>query len=147
MRVKHGLVLAGLGAGTGFTYKKSRRGDAEVDRAAAHVLAHAASSSSIVDFSPYGYDERQFCSPGFNLPVGCLMRAPFAQYPQYPTSADDLGFVTSTALDEALKTCLRIVDVLEGNGRYANLSPKGEPQLGRRGLYRSLGGELDVASR
>jgi aminopeptidase-like protein len=146
-RVKHGLVLAGLGAGVGFTYKKSRRDNAEVDRAVAHVLAHAGSPSSIAEFSPYGYDERQFCSPGFNLPVGCLMRVPYGQYPEYHTSADDLGFVTSDALDEALKTCLGIVDVLEGNGRYVNLSPKGEPQLGRRGLYRSLGGELDAASR
>jgi aminopeptidase-like protein len=146
-RVKHGLILAGLGAGTGFTYKKSRRGDAEVDRAVAHVLSHAGAPSAVTDFFPYGYDERQFCSPAFNLPVGCLMRTPHGQYPEYHTSADNLGFVTPAALEEALATCARVVDVLEGNGRYVNLSPKCEPQLGRRGLYRSLGGELDAASR
>jgi aminopeptidase-like protein len=146
-RVKHGVVLAGLGAGDGFTYKKSRRGDADVDRAVAHVLTHAGPPFSLAEFSPYGYDERQFCSPGFNLPVGCLMRAPHGQYREYHTSADNVDFVTAAALAEALETCVRIVDVLEGNARYVNLSPKCEPQLGRRGLYRSLGGELDAASR
>jgi aminopeptidase-like protein len=145
--VKHGLILAGLGAGGGFTYKKSRRGDAEVDRAVAHVLAHAERPCSVVEFSPYGYDERQFCSPGFNMPVGCLMRAPHGQYREYHTSADDLDFVAPAELAGALETCLRVVDVLEGNARYANQNPKCEPQLGRRGLYRSLGGELDDASR
>jgi aminopeptidase-like protein len=146
-RIKHGLVLAGLGAGEGFTYKKSRRGDAEIDRVVTHTLVHAKRPSSVIDFSPYGYDERQFCSPGFNLPIGCLMRTPHGQYREYHTSADDLSFVAPAALEESLETCVRIVDVLERNGRYVNISPKCEPQLGRRGLYRSLGGEMDAASR
>jgi aminopeptidase-like protein len=146
-RIKHGLILAGLGAGDGFTYKKSRRGDAEIDRVARHVLSHAGQPFTVNEFSPYGYDERQFCSPGFNLPVGCLMKAPHGAYREYHTSADDLGFVTPTALADALKTCVRVVDVLEHNTRHVNLSPKCEPQLGRRGLYRSIGGEMDSASR
>jgi len=146
-RVKHGLVLAGLGAGEGFTYKKSRRGDAPIDRAVQHVLAHVKQPFAIASFSPYGYDERQFCSPGFNLPVGCLMRTPHGQYREYHTSADDPGFVAPAALAESLETCLRVVDVLERDERYLNLSPKCEPQLGRRGLYRTLGGEMDAAGR
>jgi aminopeptidase-like protein len=146
-RVRHGLVLAGLGAGTGFTYKKSRRGTAEVDRAMVHVLRHAEAPSTVTDFSPYGYDERQFCSPGFNLPVGCLMRAAHGTYREYHTSADDLSFVSPEALAESMRTCLEVVDVLEHNGRYVNTNPKCEPQLGRRGLYRSMGGELDAKSR
>jgi len=146
-RVKHGLVLAGLGMEAPLTYKKSRRGDADIDRAVAHVLRHAERPFAVEDFSPYGYDERQFCSPGFNLPVGCLMRTPHGQYREYHTSADDLNFVRPDALGEALGACLEIADVLESNARYINLNPKCEPQLGRRGLYRSLGGELDAASR
>ena len=89
-RIRHGLVVTGVGDPGPFTYKRSRRGDAEIDRAAAHVLRHAGGPYSIRDFSPYGYDERQFCSPGFNLPVGCLMRTPHGEYPEYHTSADDL---------------------------------------------------------
>ena len=146
-RIRHGLVLAGLGDRGGLTYKKSRRGDAEIDRAVAHVLKHAEPPYSIIEFSPYGYDERQFCSPGFNLPVGCLMRTPHGQYREYHTSADDLAFVSPAALAESLGVCLDIIDVLEHNARYVNQNPKCEPQLGRRGLYRSLGGRLDRASR
>src|SRR5262245_16026698 len=146
-RIKHGLVLAGVGDGGGLTYKKSRRGTAEIDRTAAHVLQHTGQANSIVEFSPYGYDERQFCSPGFNLPVGCLMRTPFGQYPEYHTSADNLTFVSPASLGESLAACLDIVEVLEHNACYVNQSPKGEPQLGRRGLYRSTGGHLDRASR
>jgi aminopeptidase-like protein len=146
-RIKHGLVVTGVGDAGPFTYKRSRRGDAEIDRAAAHVLRHAAAAHRVVDFSPYGYDERQYCSPGFDLPVGCFMRTPHGEYREYHTSADNLGFVTPTALEEALRTCQAIVDVLEGNLAYVNQSPKGEPQLGKRGLYRAVGGGLDSASR
>jgi aminopeptidase-like protein len=100
-----------------------------------------------VEFSPYGYDERQFCSPGFDLPVGCLLRTPFGQYPEYHTSADNLSFLSAGALAESLAVCLQIVHVLEHDVRYVSQNPKGEPQLGRRGLYRNTGGELDRASR
>ncbi len=129
---------------------RTRRADAataDVDRAVAHVLRHGPAPSSVTDFSPYGYDERQFCSPGFNLPVGCLMKAAHGQYREYHTSADDVAFVSPAALADSLRTCLEVVDVLEHDGRYLNTNPRCEPQLGRRGLYRSLGGELDAASR
>jgi len=146
-RIKHGLVVTGVGDRGPLTYKRSRRGDAEVDRAVAHVLRHADGAHRVVDFTPYGYDERQYCSPGFDLPVGCFMRTPHGEYPEYHTSADDLGFVTPVALEESLSACQRIVDVLEGNLRYVNQNPKCEPQLGKRGLYRAVGGALDAASR
>ena len=146
-RVKHGLVIAGVGAAGPFTYKRSRRGDAEVDRAAVHVLRHQAGEFAIQEFSPYGYDERQFCSPGFNLPIGCFMRVPHGEYREYHTSADDLSLVTPEALAASLRTSRAIVDVLEGNVRYMNQNPKGEPQLGKRGLYRAVGGDVDRHSR
>jgi aminopeptidase-like protein len=139
-RVKHGMVLACVGDRGPFTYKKSRRGTAEIDRAVAHVLRERGEAHRIEEFSPYGYDERQFCSPGFNLPVGCFMRTPHGQYPQYHTSADDLDLVSPEALAGSLETCLAVLEVIEGNGRYMSQNPKGEPQLGRRGLYRSMGG-------
>ena len=102
-----------------------------------------ASNSSILDFVPYGYDERQYCSPGFNLPVGALMRTPNGQYPEYHTSADDLNLVDAGSLGESLAMLLRVVYMLESNRVCRNLFPKGEPQLGRRGLYRSMGGVKD----
>jgi len=146
-RVRHGLVLSGVGDPGGFTYKRSRRGDTEIDRAVAHVLGRSGRDHQLVDFSPYGYDERQYCSPGFDLPVGRLSRTPFATYPQYHTSADDLDFVGPAQLQESLEVCQEIVEVLEGNRRYLNLFPKGEPQLGRRGLYGSIGGRSDAEER
>ncbi|HEY1802820.1 MAG TPA: DUF4910 domain-containing protein [Terriglobales bacterium] len=140
-RVRHGLVLTGIGNADAFHYKKSRRGNAEIDRAAAHVLRHNSKSAEILEFSPYGYDERQYCSPGFNLPVGCLMRSVWGTFPEYHTSADNLDFIRPGELAESLRVCAAIVDVLENNQCYRNLSPYGEPQLGKRGLYRSTGGE------
>ena len=145
-RIRHGLVLACVGDPGGFTYKRSRRGDAEIDQAVAHVLGRRP-GHRVVDFTPYGYDERQFCSPGFDLPVGCLSRTPYAQYPEYHTSADDLELVGPAQLQESLEVCLEVVGVLEGNRRYRNLSPKGEPQLGRRGLYGQIGGRSDAEER
>jgi aminopeptidase-like protein len=140
LRIKHGLVLASVGAGDKFTYKKSRRGDAEIDRVVLSVLRHSGKAYDVFDFSPYGYDERQFCSPGFNLPVGCLMRAPNGQFPEYHTSADNLEFVQPLLLAESFAVALAIVSLVENNSIYSNQNPKCEPQLGKRGLYRSIGG-------
>ena len=139
-RIRHGLVLTCLGDAGSFHYKKSRRGNAEIDRAAALVLRHQTEAVSVMEFSPYGYDERQYCSPGFNLPVGCLMRSVWGTFPEYHTSADNLGFIRPEQLAESLRLCLSILDVLENNRRYRNLNPYCEPQLGRRNLYSSTGG-------
>jgi aminopeptidase-like protein len=144
-RIKHGLVLSCIGDSGPFTYKRSRRGDAEVDRAVDHVLGHSGHNFEALDFAPYGYDERQYCSPGINLPVGCFMRTPNGRYPQYHTSADDLTLITASSLGESLLQLLRVIQVFEENGRYLNLNPKCEPQLGRRGLYRQTGGIKDAA--
>ena len=142
-RIRHGLVLASVGDAGSIHYKRSRRGDALIDRAAAHVLRHAAAAATVMDFSPYGYDERQYCSPGYDLAVGCLSRTPYARYPEYHTSADNLDFVRPDALADSYATCLALFDVLEGNATYVNVQPKGEPQLGRRGLYQAIGGQTD----
>jgi aminopeptidase-like protein len=140
-RIRHGLVLTCIGDAGGFHYKKSRRGDAEIDRAMAHVLRHCGEPAEILEFSPYGYDERQYCSPGFNLAVGCLMRSVWGTFPEYHTSADDLSFIRPSKLAAALNVCASVLDVLETNRRYCNQNPYCEPQLGKRNLYRSTGGE------
>ncbi|WP_372671321.1 DUF4910 domain-containing protein [Amycolatopsis kentuckyensis] len=141
-KVRHGLVLACAGDPGSLTYKKSRRGDAEIDRVVQHVLRSR--EHRVVDFSPYGYDERQFCSPGFNLGVGSLTRTPYAGYPEYHTSADNPGFVSPAAMEDTLGALRDAFEVLDRNRRYVNLSPYGEPQLGKRGLYDSLGGRSDA---
>jgi aminopeptidase-like protein len=145
-RIKHGLVVAGVGDRGPFTYKKSRRGDAEIDQAASHVLKHAGGRNSVIDFFPYGYDERQFCSPAFNLPIGCVMRTPFGQYPEYHTSADNLDFVSPASLADSFSKCVSIFAVLENNRVYVNQNPKCEPQLGKRGIYRAVGGQVGEKS-
>jgi aminopeptidase-like protein len=140
-RIRHGLVLSGIGDAGGFHYKRSRRGDAEIDRAATLVLKHCGEPAELLDFSPYGYDERQYCSPGFNLPVGCLMRSVWGTFPEYHTSADDLSFIKPLSLAGSLRVCLEILDVLEKNRICVNQLPWCEPQLGKRNLYRATGGE------
>jgi aminopeptidase-like protein len=138
--IRHGLVLTGLGSAGALVYKRSRRGSADVDRAAAHVLSHESGGHEIRDFFPYGYDERQFCSPGIDLAVGCLSRTPYGEYPEYHTSADNLAFVGPEALEGSFRAAQSILTVLEENARYINLSPMCEPQLGKRGLYGAMGG-------
>jgi aminopeptidase-like protein len=139
-QLRGGIVAANLGDAGGFTWKRSRAGDSEVDRAVAVALRDSGEPHAIEPYSPYGYDERQYNSPGIRLPVGCLSRTPWGRYPQYHTSADDLAFVTPGQLAGSLAVYGRVAAGLEGNARYLNLQPKGEPQLGRRGLYGSLGG-------
>jgi len=142
-RVRHGLVLACFGDGGKVNYKKSRRARAEIDRAVIKVLEDAGEPYEALDFSPYGYDERQFCSPGFDLPVGCFMRTPHGQFPEYHTSADNLDFVRPEFIGDSIKKCMSVFELLEHNETYLNLNPKCEPQLGRRGLYSAIGGHTD----
>jgi aminopeptidase-like protein len=146
-RIRHGLVMAGVGDPGGFSYKKSRRGTAEIDRAAVHVLEKSGHPFEITEFSPYGYDERQYGSPGINLPVGRFSRTPHGTFPEYHTSADNLDFVRPEALAQSLVECSKIFSVLENNKTYQNQNPKCEPQLGKRGLYRAIGGQAGAGAR
>jgi aminopeptidase-like protein len=139
-RVRTGLTIGLLGDPGALTYKRSRRGDSVTDRVAEHVLRGLAPSVRIMDFEPYGYDERQFCSPGFDLPVGRLTRSPNGQYPEYHTSADNLELLQPACLAESIRALANMIAVLDENRRLQNLSPKGEPRLGKRGLYGSMGG-------
>lgn len=138
--IRHGLVVACVGDAGKCTYKRSRQGNTEIDRTASHVLKHSGDEYEILDFSPYGYDERQYCSPAFNLPVGSLTRTPHGQFPEYHTSADNLDFVQTEALADSFTKYAAILNILEGNKKYINQNPKCEPQLGNRGLYASIGG-------
>jgi len=136
--IRHGLILTGVGDPGPPTYKRSRRGNTEIDRAMEYVLKAGWGNYSIRDFTPFGYDERQFCSPGFDLPVGCLMRTPHGEYPEYHNSLDNLEFVKPVNLEDTCRLCLQGFQVLEDNRTYQNLFPKGEPQLGKRGLYQAM---------
>ena len=108
--------------------------DEETDAVVEFALQESGKRYGIRDFSPYGYDERQYCSPGFDLAVGSLTRTPWGRYPEYHTSADNLELVTDDSLQSSLETYLEVVKILEQNRRFRNLNPKCEPQLGKRGL-------------
>ena len=142
-KIKHGLVITLLGDASDFTYKRSKRSDAEIDLALEHYFKHSGRPFKIIDFIPYGYDERQYCSPGFNLPVGRLTRTPNAEFPEYHTSADNLDFVTPENLAESLAILLDVLFILENNIAFVNQNPKCEPMLGKRGLYQKIGGRND----
>ena len=145
-RVNNVLVLTGLGDAGPFTYKRSRNGATATDRVVEHVLKHRAPDHSVMDFYPYGYDERQFGSIGFDLPVGRLTRGVHGEYPEYHTSGDDMSFIHESKMLESLEAIVDIVDVFEGDVIYRNLEPFGEPRLGIRGLYSNVGGAIDRRS-
>lgn len=141
--IHHGLVLAMLGDGGPMHYQCTKPGNAAIDRSARHVLRTHHPDARVLDFSPWGFDERQFNTPGIGLPVGRLTRALSGHYLPEHTSADSLDKISGAALGEAWLAVLRILELLESNGRWLNLSPKGEPRLGQRGLYRQMGGHYD----
>jgi aminopeptidase-like protein len=145
LKIKHGLVLSCVGDGGGPTYKSSRLGDAMIDRAMRHVLTHGFPHPALLDFIPYGYDERQYCSPGFNLPVGLFQRSRFGAFPEYHTSADNLDFIKPEHLASSFNAIWEAIDVLESNRRLINTRPYGEPQLGRYDLYCPVGGDKRTA--
>lgn len=146
-RIKHGLVVSCAGDAGGPTYKRSRGGEALIDRAMTHVLRASTPSPNLLDFFPYGYDERQYCSPGFDLPVGLFQRSQFATFPEYHTSADNLDFIRAEHLATSFRWIVQTLDILERDRHLVNLQPKGEPQLGRRGLYGAIGGDRDAWTR
>jgi aminopeptidase-like protein len=140
--IKHGLVVVCVGDAGKFSYKTSRQGDALIDRAAKHVLISEKEAFNLIDFYPYGYDERQYCSPGFNLAVGSLSRSTHGKFSQYHSSADDLSFVSGKQIAESLEVYLKVIDVLENDHLLVNQNSKCEPQLGKRGLYGNVGATI-----
>jgi aminopeptidase-like protein len=136
-RVEHGLVVSCVGDPGPLRYKRSRRGDADIDRAAALVVG-GTSGGIVGNWAPTGGDERQFCAPGFDLPVGTLSRTPHGFFPEYHSSADDLSLVTPAALGASVRAAVSIIGAVESNATFVNGSPYGEPQLGRRGLYQDV---------
>jgi aminopeptidase-like protein len=141
-RIKGGMVASLLGDGAAFHYKKSRDGFTTLDGLVQYALETSGYPYEILDFAPYGYDERQFCSPGINLPVGSLTRSTYGYY-EYHTSADNLDFISADELQRSYDIYRRLIAMWDENLVYLNLSPKGEPQLGKRGLYQAIGGESD----
>jgi aminopeptidase-like protein len=139
-KIVAGLVLACLGDGAPLSYKRSRAGDAWVDRAATYAVRQVDPDARILDFDPWGWDERQFNSPGFALPVGSLARSREGEYPEYHSSADNMDVIAPDSLEAALSAVLELIQALELDGRFLNLAPEGEPQLGKRGLYPTMGG-------
>ncbi len=146
-RIKNGLVISCVGDRGGPTYKRSRKGNAEIDRVVEHVLKLLGMQAVIEDFSPYGYDERQYCSPGFNLSVGLFERSKYGTFPEYHNSADNLEFVRPECLQESYDVIARVIAALENNHTYLNRNPMCEPQLGKRGLYATIGGDKDAARK
>ena len=145
--IKHGLVAVCVGDPGDFTYKRSRQGNAMIDRAAINVLESMGGNYGVIDFSPYGYDERNYSAPAFDLPVGSLTRTTHACFPQYHTSGDDLSFVRPKSLGESVAAYQSILNVLDNDRTYLTLHPKCEPQLGKRGLYGLMGGLQDRDSK
>ncbi|MPR12095.1 DUF4910 domain-containing protein [Microvirga tunisiensis] len=141
-QIRAGLVLTCVGDEGAFHYKQSRSGST-IDQAVAHVLGHAGVPFEILPFSPYGYDERQYGSPGFDLPIGCFMRSVHGTFPEYHTSLDNCEFVKAKALDESYRMVAQVLDLLQGNICFRRVDGRGEPQLGRRGLYRAIAGQRE----
>jgi aminopeptidase-like protein len=139
--LKAGLVITCIGDNGKFTYKRSRIGNSLIDRAVETILKQTESDFNVVDFFPSGSDERQYCSPGFNLPVGSLMRTMYGKYPEYHTSADNKDFISFDAMEKSVQKYLEVIELLEKNEKYINKIPYCEPQLGKRGLYPTLGSQ------
>ena len=139
-----GFVVTTIGDNGPFTYKRSRRGDTLPDRAVELILTQTEKDYIIEDFFPYGSDERQYCSPGFNLPVGSLMRTRYGKYKEYHTSADNKSFISFDAMQKSVEKYIEVVEVIEKNRIYTNQFPFCEPQLDKRGLYPKLATQKEI---
>ena len=130
-----GYVLTCLGLGNSFTYKCSRQDNSRGDRLIKRLLKKN-NTNKIIPFTPIaGSDERQFCSPGFDLPVGSLMRKRYLEYPEYHSSLDNKELISFDAIEGAVNFCMNIIDDFETNLIFKNTVMNGEPRLGNKGLY------------
>ena len=146
-KIRHGLVVSCVGDAGGPNYKKSRQGNARIDRAVCRALQEMQLAGSVEEFSPYGYDERQYCSPAFDLPVGLLERSKYGAFPEYHTSADNLNFVSPEHLESSYEIIARVIGILESDRLLVSTNQQCEPQLGKRGLYKAIGGDSNQAER
>ena len=154
-QIKSGLVVTCVGGNGGFTYKKTRDNDSEIDKISIDVLKHTRKKFETRDFFPYGSDERQYSSPGIDLPIGVLMRTQYYEFKEYHTADDNLDSIKKFALNDSLIMLLNIILQIEKKKPsfnrnqknetsklkseiYQNLNPYCEPQLGRRKLYRNI---------
>lgn len=142
--VKAGYVMTCVGTDKPFVLKKSRREDSIADEMALHILKHSGRQYSVINFDPLGSDERQYCSPGFNLPVASLMRSKYHDYPEYHTSLDNKSFISFEAMSQTVETYFSIIKGLELNRCYKNTIQFCEPNMGKRGLYEDLSGALTM---
>ena len=136
-----GFQLTCLGDNGDFNYKKTKFGNHLIDRISENILKFSGFSYKIRPFWPLGSDERQYSSPGFNFPIGSLMRSVYGEFKEYHTSKDDLNFVNSKSLNETLSLYKKIIKGIELNEKYLRTNPYCEPMLGKHGLYNTLGGE------
>jgi aminopeptidase-like protein len=144
-RLDAGFVVTCVGLDAPLVYKRSRHGRSVGDRAASYVLCRIGEGHRVVDFTPASFssDERQYCSPGFDLPVGAISREAIGRYPEYHTSLDNADLIGWDALVGTVDALLATCEALEANVTLKNLSPYGEPNLGKRGLYPTLGASRD----
>jgi aminopeptidase-like protein len=145
-KIKYGVVATCVGDSGQLTYKKTKQDNTLLDKIVEKILLDSRDPYEIVDFFPTGSDERQFSSPGFNIPVGSLVRTLYGKFPEYHTSADNMDFMNKKSLQDSFVKYHSIIYVLENNVIYKNQNPKCEPNLGQRKLYDLIGANNELSS-
>ena len=140
-----GFNVTCVGDDNNYSFMPSKNGSTLSDKVALHVLKNKQPKFKAFSFLERGSDERQYCSPGVDLPVCSIMRTKYGEYDEYHTSLDDLNFISPSGLNGAYEIYSTIIDVLENNYKYTN-TILCEPQLGRRGMYPNISTKNTKAS-